>query len=366
MKPQEFLDLLQKDNTCKTISKTMACSAYYYLVSQKNLDDSVIKAEIIPKLIKFCSQNPYKHWDKDSLKNYLGELIEKEKISSLSAPIRTIQDNSQEQRRLDSVARLLSLSDEYTHCVALACIHETLFIAYNKSRQYEEKTLQKLILAKLNTISEFLYSLRPDNITHYSESIDVTLTAKASYNAINSVQVLLDSGGVGTIISSDPKKRKLKCQTHFEHLYSALLKVGHYYLLGVYTEGRQGFNQAFINAIDGLAIQFIDNAPNNIPLHAEQAVVYHYKHNVQGKNGLYESKPIHIGVSKLCCLVCANVLQRDDNFSFRGGHGIFFPNVATYNGENILLDKTVACGDTCPSDSDSDAEDYIVTHCEPI
>jgi hypothetical protein len=195
------------------------------------------------------------------------------------------------------------------------------------------------------------------DIEHIQWSLQAKLLAKETVLKI----IDASNGGVGDILPMN-SHRHSKRQDKVEHLKNALLKLAHHCLVGVLTKGRIGFNiQDMITMLSGSITVVV---PNNevmmgYKLHAEQEILYYLRKKPEF-NTQISFKKLNIGISKLCCQACHNVLNREEKINYRGTHGMKFPNVFDIDNKNLFEGvNTKLEADLCPSDSESDCDDYV-------
>lgn len=280
---------------------------------------------MLPRLIQWEVDGDF---SKEELNQFL---TESPHISILPEPVRHEIDKSVVQRRMDSLARLLSIRVSISPCVAVACYEGQLIVSSNSPIGKTQDELRDYFNRKLRIIHGFLGRLALDTPPQ-AESIDtvkIEFSILATILAEKAVDELIkdENGGVGAVLPSR-EHRKPHRNTVEQHLRIALLKLGQSYLLGLYSQGKRGLNsqeiQAFSNDAEIIMVFPIQEALGEQQLHAEQAILYYLKHS----NALAGEATIHIGISKLCCLACNHVLERSaGKIAFRGTHGMSFPKV---------------------------------------
>lgn len=290
----------------------------------KGISDEEIVEHLIPRLIQWEIDGDF---SKENLEMFLKTCPY---IHIFPAPICHEIDKTIEQRRMDSLSRLLSVNHNITPCVAVAFYENQFIIASNSPTGKTDQELAAFFVQKIAAIREFLQELAKDvdttqnaeTITHIQFSMHTRLLADKTIRRLTDKHY----GGVGGLLPKDNPKRA----TTDEHLMNALFKLGHSYLLGLYTNGKKGFTQEDMRTLFSAPITVI--TPNKIgarkaKLHAEQAIIY-YLTNVLNFETKISPRKVNIGISKLCCQACATVLaRRSEKVAFRGSHGVGFADI---------------------------------------
>lgn len=317
-------------------------------------------------------------------------------------------------RRYDRLARLIAPKDSITPCVALTFFNGKLIISTNTPKDLSVDELTTFITKKLQRINEFLEIL-DDDIERYKND-DLQIKEKKicfSTDAIEkhckkALEKLMDKDHGGYSESVMFNSKETEKLTPKESLEKALLKIGAAYLYGRYGDHERGFTEEELDALTNLDVLFlvpkmksylteelkllekqcdtkklieyhhkekektkiIYLSPNveqcckeeicdieTKNLHAEQ-VLYYYLHD---KLDLYlKDNQLCIGISKLCCATCAQVLREAGKIIVRGTHGEVFPNVVNiFELKEINIQLTSKSGSLNPYDSDSDVDRQI-------
>lgn len=342
-------------------NKDIAGSIHFYL-SQKsiNLDDNETLNNILKILATVIHNNPYLHekskkYQKEFIKQFLDKefISNKENYTALLPAERLKNDDSTEQRRMDSFARILSLSDELTPCIAISFINNQLIIGYNPPRDKtetqqmkKEEKIQCYLTKRIEIISSLLKCVTPE----------VLPKDRLRLLVLSYIDILLEQGGTGVTLPVANRKHK----NLYAHLQNALEKMVYSYASVENDDTVEvgKFNSHFANAINKQNFIFASNRVVNkdnkvLYLHAEQAILFELKK----QNLLNSNQAFFIGISKLCCLDCQNELSKYENIYFRGGHGEDFINTARISTMDIRTKKNRSSAEGyCPSDSESDSE----------
>lgn len=335
-----------------TASKGSLSSMLYMGIADKDIIEI-----LIPKIVDLEISETY---SKDALKKF----IEGNKaIEILPAPVRHALDGSPEQRRMDSLSRLLSLNTAYTPCVAVAFYKGELIVSSNSPKEgMTDDRLADCLATKMGLIQQFLRDLIkgiPSGSQSHTQKIKFSIRAKIL--ATETVMKIMDpsTGGAGDVVPTTKENRHKNRLNTVEHMRNALLKIGQHCLLGVCTNGKLGFNLLELNALLADSVTIV--TPNTKvlegkQLHAEQSILY-YLNEYTDFNRSSKAEKVNIGISKLCCQACHHVLNRNDKVSYRGSHGMKFPGVYDIDTEaEFEGTKTKLGADLCPSDSDSDCD----------
>ncbi|WP_298626369.1 hypothetical protein [uncultured Legionella sp.] len=335
------------------VSKSVVGSILYMGLSDEDLIKHAVPKIIAMERIGKCS--------KDDLKT---AILEHPNIKLLPNPIRHAVNDSVEQRRMDSLSRLLSLDTKYTPCVAVTFYNGELIASSNAPNPKEPMTddeLSDCLVRKMEIIQNFLTDLIKDipvgsqpNLTKIQFSTRAKLLAMEA--VMNMIQ--LTNGGVGEVVPTTQDNRHDKRKNTVSHLQNALLKLGQHCLLGTLTNGKKGFKLEEIGTLLSESITIV--TPNTDvlegkQLHAEQAILYYLREYTTF--GTTPSAKVHLGISKLCCQACHTVLNKEDKSTYRGTHGMKFPSVLDIDSGDLYQGATTKLGaDLCPEDSDSDCD----------
>jgi len=321
--------------------------------------DQEIVDYIIPQLV---------HWEihggfsKENLEKFITEC---QGIHLLPDPVRHETDKTDAQRRIDSLARLISIDVKYTACVAVACYDGQLIVSANESKIETEEFIEACFAKKIDIIRGFLAKLANDIPAERSRSDIIkiefsTLARMYAYRASHDL-IKEDNGGVGQILPSKLHRRHGRIEKHLEN---ALLKLGKSYLLSLYTNGQQGLSISEAQALSSAPFRMVSAKRCGLELgtqelHAEQAIAQYLRQHPDFKTKEPLSK-VNIGISKLCCNACYDVFKKDAlRFSVRGNHGMTYRNVHDIDtGTVSTCPETKLCKEASPSDSESDCDFY--------
>lgn len=317
-----------------------------------------IERIIVPKIVDLEINGEYA---KTTLKDFI---LDSKAIDRHPTPARHALDASTEQRRMDSLSRLLSLDTKYTSCVAVTFYNGEIIASSNTPNLNErmtESTLSDCFAKKMGLIQDFLCELTKDIPLGSQPKIKkIQFSTRAKLLATKTVLEIMDSsnGGVGDVVPQNNRHKNRG--TKINHLQNALLKLGQHCLLGMYTNGKKGFNvqelKTLLEASSMLVITPNTKVLMSQQLHAEQAILYYLREYTDFKIKSSEER-VPIGVSKLCCQACHNVLNRKKGISHRGTHGIKFPNVYDIDTKTLFEGINTKMSDNlCPSDSESECE----------
>jgi hypothetical protein len=319
----------------------------------KGISDEDIKKYVIPRLVQWEIDGDF---SKQNLKVFLQTSTD---IHLSPDPFRHEVNKTIEQRRMDSLSRLLIVANTITPCIAVAFYKGELIIASNTPKGKTEIELTDYLSRKMVIIQNFLSAIAKDvNCEPVAAKISIQFSKRAKLLAHQAVKLLVseDCGGTGEIL---PSKAHRKHTSNKDHLKNALFKLGQSYLLGLYTNGAQGFSREDIRALCSSTITVI--TPNveelgSLELHAEQAILHYLNeaHNFEQETSVSK---VNIGISKLCCQACYAVLSRSEKVAFRGSHDMEFPSVLDIGtGVAFTGIRTKKTADPYPSDSESECE----------
>jgi hypothetical protein len=276
----------------------------------------------------------------------------KELLPNTPKPIKQIVNRTKEQRRHDSLARLLAPSESITPCVAIAVNGDSLVIASNEAKTATaQETLRALLQARFDAITSCLAELHTLSSTQKQKRtalIDALITTLNNPTLGGfSLQALPQAAGERAVKAKDIKTHMKRIIKKLSALYET-------------TDGSEPLT-ALVNALQHkktiLLVPLHGDKPGTI--HAEQALAEYFGIDtaaIAGKN---------FGISKLCCTVCAKTLSTT-GATYRGDHGITFPNVYS------LVDNTVSTEADCQTlmngcmvDIDSHSETTITPSFTP-
>lgn len=323
------------------------------------ISDEDIENFIIPQLVQWEIDGDF---SKEKFNTFLKECPN---LHYLQEPVRHEVDKTVEQRRMDSLARLLTVDNSITPCIAVAFYEGKLIVASNSPKEKTKEELEEYILQKMAIIRTFLTELAKD-VTIEPDKIDVTkiqFSMRARLLAHRAIRHLIaqDCGGLGDLLPPQADRRRFNIE---EHLKNALFKVGQAYLLSLYTDGKKGLSREDAQALSTTPITIVIPKGTELKqeLHAEQAILYYLRNFTE-----FEKKPtvnrINIGISKLCCQACHTVLsRRADKIAYRGSHGVGFPNVHDIDTEDLFEVVKTRYTNLCAADSESECEFYDEPH----
>lgn len=355
------VDILKKilaELRLKSMPKTIASNSCLTSIVYMGISDNDLLKFIVPKIIDFellgiCTTQNLKQF-----------ICDHEEITILPEPIHHIADNSQIQRRMDSLSRLLSLDNKYTACIAVTFYSGELIISANSPREkIPEELITDYLSRKVGLIQNFLIDLHKGIPIGIQPDIrKIQFSTRAKLQATDTVLKLIHptNGGVGDIIPNSKANRHHKRFNITTHLENALLKLGEYSLLGLFSGGKQGFTLEEISTLLNKTMIII--TPNTQimgenQLHAEQSILYYLNEFTDFSSKV--SAKAHVGISKLCCQACHSVLKKEDKLSYRGTHGIKFSSVFDLSTQSLFKGtSTTMRADACPQDSDSEPESY--------
>ncbi|KTD14937.1 nucleic acid/nucleotide deaminase domain-containing protein [Legionella israelensis] len=363
MRIEQLMYLIQREEQQRALgdpkikaSKNAVKSILFY-----GLMDEDIANIIVPKIVDWEFSGEF---SKEKLKQFIEQNPE---IKRLSAPIRHSVNKTPEQRRMDSLSRLLSLDNKYTLCVAVTFYQGELIASSNSPNPKEAMTESELadcLARKMGLIQNFLLQLTKDIPLGSQPNIkEIQFSSRAKILATDTILKIIhsDNGGVGDVVPSNKQSRHKHRGNSISHLENALLKLAQHCLLGIYTNGEKGFNLSELDTLlnaDTMTVITPNTAVlQRQQLHAEQAIL-HYLREYTDFNEESSEEKINIGISKLCCQACHEVLSRqNDKISHRGSHGMNFPSVYDIDTETLYEGTDTMLGaDLSPSDSESECD----------
>ena len=331
-------------------------------VSYLGISDEDIKSIIVPLIVDLQMRGEL---SKEKLKQFI---LAHDQIKRLPKAVRVRHAlDDIDQRRMDSFSRLLSVDVKYTPCIAVALYNGEIIVSSNAPNPKEQMTdsqLSDCLVKKMSLIQEFLRELTKDVVVGSQPNVSkIQFSARAKLLATKAVLEIIapENGGVGKVVPMVKGNRHKDRKIDIDHMRNALLKLGQHCLFSLLTVGKKGFNSeelfALLKADSTTVVTPNTKVLKEHQLHAEQAILSYLRENTD-----FTSKPsakkVHLGISKLCCQACHEVLNRYDAvISYRGSHGMKFPNVYDIDTNNLFEGINTKLGDDlCPSDSDSECE----------
>jgi hypothetical protein len=271
-------------------------------------------------------------------------MIQDTEIASKPVDRREHATDERLQRRFDSFSRLLSLKPSVSICSSVAIVDDELIIGLNSTGNATPEAMAGFIINKLSIIREFIRGLS-------DESIEITIDERveAALNAIiqaggttqsrdslrQALIKLTDATSVDGCTMRAASTNYFSAQERDAILVSpdvtVLLPVGKRRssetgVANAMTILRASHTGAMLREDEHLGV-FASNVMIN-HFHAEQLIVLYLK-NKKLIDLNTESEPrIRLGISKLCCATCRDVIQRHPRLQVRGTHHLSYEHVA--------------------------------------
>jgi G:T/U-mismatch repair DNA glycosylase len=368
MRTDALLKLLATERSKRAVApKTSTPQQKLSFLLFMGISDIDIATIIVPKIVDLETSGEF---SKETVKKFIQFNTQ---ITVHPSPVRHLLDNSIRQRRMDSLSRLLSPNNKYTPCVAVVFYKGALIVSSNSPKEeMTDAMLADCFSQKIGLIQDFIHQLIK-NIPMGSQPHvkKIHFSKRTKLLAIDTVLKIIEekNGGVGDVVPATKENRHKKRQGNVEHLQNALLKLGKYCLLSVYTNGKKGFTVQELSSLLSSAMTIVTpntEALKEKQLHAEQAILYYLNEYTDfNKDPLAEK--VNIGISKLTCQACHNVLNRVDKVSHRGSHGVKFPQVYDIDTAELFPATNTKLGtDLCATDSASEYETFSDDEAEPV
>lgn len=360
MQPEQCYNLLKEnlpEEILKYISeKQLNQISLHFInnkISQENLETFFIpalKKIVIPKNKKSLFAVLLKH---------INAII---KYHPLDKPIpeKKIINNSKKQRDLDRLSRLLSVSPYFIPCTAVVFCSSNLLVALNTPRpkkniMLEKKDIEIMVEKKWQLLREFLLDVRHEyektKPPKISNAPQFKISWQADFIALQKAKLLQSTELGGTSVRNSPKYGIT------DRLKVDLIKVAKAYLEGLITKGQKGFTAEQCQALEQEKIQIYFPEPTleqTGKLHADQLALLLLN---SLPNEADSKTPIEIGITMLCCKVCAQVLANDGKVTYRGTSGMYYPNTLDITTKKLApYIPTRATKDLTAEDSESDVE----------
>ena len=271
------------------------------------------------------------------------------------------QHDDKQVRRLDSLARLLSLYSRLSVCTAVAVHNGKLYISLNCDSSKVLSETAYNIFMRIEILNEFLTTIRTAGQSFF-DSHQAELVEEL-YIRLNQLGGFLPSKEViiqaiekftdGVLFDQHTFNRDIR-DVFNEHLLNyrlllpflsgpntipGIIELDHYKITqtvvretGENNKPKYRFNEesAPMRIID---VGTTQKCASIADIHAEQMIAYYiFKH--EGTNHYSRENPLNIGVSKLCCKTCETNLEELPSIRTRGKHGVMYDSTASLiNGE---------------------------------
>ena len=349
--PEHLGDLLSFNERASQL--TYRCQRTDYVIK---LDTPPTKDLDVVQKIFHDAGDAYQKFDDSEAFNYLLNLIKKSVVDApedrrylfrRDPPL--LQDKSintsKTQRRYDALAKLLSVNNKTSPCVAVTMFNKRLVISANPPKPVASKDDIILFLQKkIEILREFLTYFPIDETT--PKKTQIINHAQYSINELVSRQC----GGIaGALVNNEGLEPQAKyAPTHAKTINSlvrSLLKLRVDFL----TDKGQ-----IKDLCDAIFLPFLFVKGNKFGEHAEQLII---KHLFSLAPAEVPQVVIHIGINKQCCYDCAMVMNEfSSQVSVRGYTLNKFPGVIRRN--ECVIDRNTAnfSEKSSPSHPDSASE----------
>ena len=271
------------------------------------------------------------------------------------------------QRRFDSLARLLSLQPGFSICSAVTIVNGELIIATNSAGNASSALLAELLRKKMIIIRTFINKV-------HRKKIDVT-SEFFSRLADSCVHKLICTGGTSQnnallkqalhklILATSNAVQEtntdffssLERDTLLGNEFTLLLPTGRIKETDQTDYGMDVFDADHILAMER-EHHFFSGIPSTVRinhLHAEQLIVYYLKNIKRLDLQDSEALLIRLGISKLCCETCKDVIKDHVRLQARGTHNIKYEYTVNLlsEKEKVICPATPVRSKTSPTHS---------------
>ncbi len=250
-------------------------------------------------------------------------------------------------RRMDSLARLLSVSSTTSVCTAVTIYNGELYIGSNVSGATPQADMVNTFLLKLLILKNFIEQIKKD---------DLGMTDDALTDAIqNCVQRLIKEGGslgnesvlqqaLFKFVDTIRARHSLEGHTSTNYFsraeVNAILSPRRVTVLLPYGQLQKHRKGSEINSIGAHVADGSGQEVSKYPLpeqlqhlvvkdfHAEQLIAIYLQNQKDVDLNDALSEKIRIGLTKLCCRTCFDVLRSFQRLELRGTHNVSYSNVA--------------------------------------
>ena len=257
-----------------------------------------------------------------------------------------IKNDSKLQRRMDSLARVLSVSIKETACNSVALIEDRFLIALNTPRKLdslkatdkekqepiEKEKIQGMVKEKLRLLRKFIDLAK-------GKSKD-----EVKKLALDHAHLIYRQGGFGFITDTFRVMMEKKWDEFSitminnrksgptNRIATDLAKLAISYYAAQLGHEDEGFTLTQADLLMHAQPNFIfpdfkKETETRLKVHADQLLPMMIK-ELYESNNIQHTNEIPIGINKLSCQACEDVLDHDSNkFSYRGRSGVSYPNV---------------------------------------
>ncbi len=252
---------------------------------------------------------------------------------------RILSTDDRRTRRMDSLARLLSLNASLSACTAVTFDLSNIpkiVIGANVGDQEEQMTVVTLTESRLAIIREFLTdSLKHHQPEHYQDRLSITACLDAlSQKLVSQLpanghpqEVLIQAARkiINAILFdkqtfSDKEKSLFSKNTPAKILTPQIID----------DKARINIYDVMNKATDAIPLENLKKSTGIKNIHAEQLIAYYLFVSLKIQMSPDIKFPLALGISKLCCLTCFNHLKAYTELGFlivRGHHGQIYLGV---------------------------------------
>jgi len=268
--------------------------------------------------------------------------------AGIEEPQVVIHDNNVRQRRMDALAKVLSVSGKYSACLAFAYGRDNelvLATSYPRVNQEDSPEVIDRKKAELTTFLENRVAIVRNFIQDIINGEDSSLTYHPRSDSVPEQRLRNYFTPRGLFLAIQATERLMhpdfgaSSLADQQMMLKALLKIAMSFLVALRTEGQQGFSEgapseeeaaiilaevrAFMEPSTRVNV-YIEDPVDGLDIHPDQAIVHYLVDNdLIG----YGQRKRNVGISKQCCQPCFEYLRfyaDQDWLTFRAGSGQTF------------------------------------------
>lgn len=316
---QEIQSLVGKDELLHFIAAELNKKSNFDNEYLYQLVDSLLVPEVLAKFYPNCSFNPFSY-ERDMPELYT--LIDAFISSNTQEVDRRMQnDDDRFLRRLDSLARILSLNISNSACVAVALHEGQLFVSSNVGGRVSAEEITQTLIKKIAVLKELVDACSEteyEGIYHFCQRLENTDRIFALLGSGVSVSVMQQS--LAKVIHVLKTNEYTFC-AEFQHAFKPDQPV---IVITPVKKDESTLSMRVVSYLQQVEVTRSMDLPNSNDkhirqkdAHAEQMLHVFVSQTCQP---LDATRPTRVGLSKLCCGVCHEVFNNDPYFMVRGTH----------------------------------------------
>ncbi|MDF1678628.1 MAG: hypothetical protein P1U32_08055 [Legionellaceae bacterium] len=248
-------------------------------------------------------------------------------------------------RRMDSLARLLSLQSKASVCTAVTIHDGQLFIGANVSGETSQAEMIDVFKARLQILRRFINRLSLEAVTLdspmmaskikqcVSDLVTIGGTSKplpmleqALFKLVDALRARKMNPGSVNYFSASERHALLASDN-----FTILMAEGKRHKKEVVSNQLVAYQFTRLSSEPQLRKHMVSNELQRLVVkdfHAEQLIALYLQKGLGVDLHAASAAKIRIGITKLCCETCGNTLARFTRIAVRGTHHVSYTNVA--------------------------------------